>query len=156
MPRAMSDGDGGELDELHPDQDQRMNDHPDAFLPCKMDFFQSDFANVVDKTRNCMILTNVPYGHRSVGNDRIKKVYKDFGRALLMRRDWRGVYVVSARQDFKRLTGLQWRSELRFSNGGILCDLLRWTGRRADYDDLDEEDDQQYAPAPRRHAQSAC
>eukprot|EP00398_MALV-I-01_sp_L67-1_P000868 gene868-53_t len=137
MPRAVSDGDAGELD-ISQEENDKLNNDPSSFLPCDMNFFQSDFAKVVDKVRNCMILTNVPYGHRSVSHDRLKRIYKDFGRALLMRRDWRGVYVVSARQDFKKLTGLQWRSELRFSNGGILCDLLRWTGRRADYTDADD------------------
>ncbi len=135
MPR-LSYGDGDEIDaEVDEETDQRMNDNPASFLPCQMSFFQSDFAQVIDQVRNCMILTNVPYGHRSIGSEKLRRVYKDFGRGLLSRRDWRGVYVVSAQQDFKRMTGLQWRSELRFSNGGIICDLLRWTGKRADYDD---------------------
>mmetsp|Transcript_35692 Transcript_35692/g.85913 ORF Transcript_35692/g.85913 Transcript_35692/m.85913 type:complete len:433 (+) Transcript_35692:53-1351(+) len=101
-------------------------------LPCTVSFFHSPMQRVAKHVRNCIIVTNIPYGE-AAGRDRAKKLYRDFGRMVQSRSDWLGVYVVSARREFKAMTGLEWRVELRFSNGGIKVELLRWTGRTKTY-----------------------
>mmetsp|Transcript_49542 Transcript_49542/g.108187 ORF Transcript_49542/g.108187 Transcript_49542/m.108187 type:complete len:151 (+) Transcript_49542:945-1397(+) len=101
-------------------------------------FFHSPMQRVAKHVRNCLIVTNIPYGE-AAGRDRAKKLYRDFGRMVQSRTDWQGVYVVSARREFKAMSGLEWRVELRFSNGGIRVELLRWTGRTKTY--AEGEDD---------------
>uniref|UniRef100_A0A0G4I8Y7 Uncharacterized protein n=1 Tax=Chromera velia CCMP2878 TaxID=1169474 RepID=A0A0G4I8Y7_9ALVE len=120
-----------------------------AEIPARVSFVTGDFQRFVPHVKDCLVITNVPYGRRTVGEGALKRTYRAFGRALLRRRDWKGVYVVSANREFARHTGLAWKTELQFSNGGIKCDLLSWTGQRSkssykdrqgdDFDDSDEE-----------------
>eukprot|EP00927_Polykrikos_kofoidii_P047674 TRINITY_DN41950_c0_g1_i1.p1 TRINITY_DN41950_c0_g1~~TRINITY_DN41950_c0_g1_i1.p1 ORF type:complete len:424 (+),score=73.32 TRINITY_DN41950_c0_g1_i1:107-1273(+) len=80
-----------------------------------------------------LVLTNVPYGRkadRGVGRD-----YERLATMLQRQADHGNLldaYCLSGREDFKRVTGLDWRTELRFSNSGIVVELLRWTGRTSD------------------------
>merc|ERR1711920_158456 len=68
-----------------------------------------------------------------MGKDHVNKMYEHFGEMVRAKDDLgelQGVYCLSAREDFKRRSGLDWRTELRFLNSGIWVDLLRWTGKR--------------------------
>lgn len=112
----------------------------DGPLPCTVDFQEMSRRPKLPsalKDYPTLILTNVPYGQRS-SRKGTNIEYERFGVALRDRAE-RGLlldaYCVSAREDFKRHTGLQWRTELRFENEVSTVDLLRWTGRLASGDD---------------------
>jgi len=108
-------------------------------LPCSVRFLEAqNLAEVLPQVRGrpTLILTNVPYGNRAPdASSYARSAYEQLGRLVregLEPGSIRGVYCLSAREEFKRHSGLDWRTELRFQNGGIWVDLLRWTGRASD------------------------
>ncbi|CAL1160314.1 unnamed protein product [Cladocopium goreaui] len=100
-------------------------------LPCPTAFHSLPAASIAERIRSHrpLIITSVPYGKKADAR-KDQRAYKRFGQ-LIRSMDVRDVYCVSAREDFKRLTGLDWRAELRFSASGVWLELLRWTGREA-------------------------
>eukprot|EP00435_Cladocopium_sp_Y103_P014260 s2763_g3.t1 len=100
-------------------------------LPCPTAFHSLPAASIAERIRSHrpLIITSVPYGKKADAR-KDQRIYKRFGQ-LIRSMDVRDVYCVSAREDFKRLTGLDWRAELRFSASGVWLELLRWTGREA-------------------------
>lgn len=106
-------------------------------VPCAVEF--RAIPSLLEKQpemahgHDIVILTNIPYGMKAIASN-MGKQYEQFGlmvRRLAVEGRLKAVYCLSAREEFKRRSGLDWRTELRFSNGGISVDLLRWTGRRA-------------------------
>ncbi|CAE7215118.1 unnamed protein product [Symbiodinium natans] len=104
-------------------------------LPCSVTFQCNDPGSMLGVLRGhpTMILTNVPYGNK-VDSKKDQRLYARFGKMLKAEQAHgylQGVFCLSAREDFKRLTGLDWRTELRFQCSGVQVELLRWTGRTA-------------------------
>ncbi|CAK9061457.1 unnamed protein product [Durusdinium trenchii] len=100
-------------------------------LPCQIAFHSLPAATVAEQIRGHrpLIMTNVPYGKKSEAR-KDQRAYKRFGQ-MVKSLDVKGAYCLSAREDFKKLSGLDWRTELRFSSAGVWLELLRWTGQEA-------------------------
>eukprot|EP00927_Polykrikos_kofoidii_P043047 TRINITY_DN37095_c0_g1_i1.p1 TRINITY_DN37095_c0_g1~~TRINITY_DN37095_c0_g1_i1.p1 ORF type:complete len:476 (+),score=67.99 TRINITY_DN37095_c0_g1_i1:112-1539(+) len=113
-------------------------------LPCKVDFMEGPPARIskLMSGKPTMIMTNVPYGILSGASDSrsdagslrqqpgAADAYAQLGRILRQNRaDWRGVYcIVETDPDsFASHTGLNWKREERFLNGGRWVDLLQWS-----------------------------
>ncbi|CAE7888648.1 unnamed protein product [Symbiodinium sp. KB8] len=104
-------------------------------LPCSVTFQHKDPESMLETLRGhpTMILTNVPYGNKADAK-KDRRLYARFGKMLKAEQAHgylKGIYCLSAREDFKRFSGLDWRTELRFECSGVQVELLRWTGRRA-------------------------
>ncbi|CAE7728975.1 unnamed protein product [Symbiodinium sp. CCMP2592] len=102
-------------------------------LPCSVTFQHKDPESMLETLRGhpTMILTNVPYGKKGDAK-KYRRLYARFGKMLKAEQAHgylKGVYCLSAREDFKRFSGLDWRTELRFQCSGVQVELLRWTGR---------------------------
>lgn len=82
-----------------------------------------------------VIVTNVPYGARKFDKQQLLKAYSSLGDVVRKfgGRVVKDVFVVSATDsrflDFGAATKLDWRTELRFANGGLPVELLRWNRR---------------------------
>ena len=72
-----------------------------------------------------VIVTNLPYGHRTQGGDRLDDTARRFGSMLRKNKHLRPVIAMSGRRDLKRLTRLPWRVVARFSNRGFPVEILR-------------------------------
>lgn len=102
-------------------------------LPCRVHFQACSIAEAAAELagKQVLVLTNVPYGQKK-SNRYAELDYEALGDALQQiahSGNLRGAFCLSARDSFARRTGLEWRTELRFSNVGIRVDFLRWTGR---------------------------
>ncbi|CEL98566.1 unnamed protein product [Vitrella brassicaformis CCMP3155] len=108
-------------------------------LPAKIKFVHTEPWKVGSYVDNCMIVTKVPYG-RQLGSEALRRIYQKFARLLLSRHDWRGVYCLASRRDFKIVTGLDWRTELRFKNKDTVVELLSWSGGKKSWDSYYTDD----------------
>jgi len=89
---------------------------------------KGDFDKIEPSIRpNTMIVTNLPYGHRLMHNDRdaLFDTYKRFGRMLERRKDFQDVIVLNGNPNFVSLSSLKWNILATFSNRGINVNLLK-------------------------------
>eukprot|EP00746_Dinoflagellata_sp_MGD_P020204 gnl/MRDRNA2_/MRDRNA2_14699_c0_seq1.p1 gnl/MRDRNA2_/MRDRNA2_14699_c0~~gnl/MRDRNA2_/MRDRNA2_14699_c0_seq1.p1 ORF type:complete len:243 (-),score=35.79 gnl/MRDRNA2_/MRDRNA2_14699_c0_seq1:249-977(-) len=120
--------DSKNLDSLDPKADG--DEGLDNVNPYHISFDTGHFRKISPNLQGqkTLVVANVPYGHRLRRHD-VEAMYEQFGRVLRHRADdWQGVFCLCARDEFKRSTGLEWETMLRFSHGGIWVEWLRWTG----------------------------
>jgi len=114
-------------------------DEPD--IPCSLDFFNSRAIPFGEKLlasskKDIVIVTNVPYGKR-VGNDEEnRKLHQQLSIFAKRNKDRvRGIYMLTQKNSLPKASEgqLDWRTELRFSNGGIPVELLSWSRERVSF-----------------------
>lgn len=101
-------------------------------IPCEVSFnathaipFGEKMIESTDK--DIMIVTNVPYGKRSGSDKDNIKLHRQLGTfAMRHKNRIRGIYLIAAKNSLVGETKLDWRTELRFSNGGIPVEMLGW------------------------------
>lgn len=88
-------------------------------------FEVSEAADFRRENEGGIIITNPPYGERVMEHAEAERIYRRFGSAVKLLKNWK-LYILSSHTEFERAFGCKADKKRKLYNGMIKCDLFMY------------------------------